>query len=70
MVHERCLSLCQIGDQAPGAGADAEAMTREACGQDEARQVLRLIDDRYAIGGTVDIAGPACLNRYAAQGGQ
>ncbi len=69
-VDRRRAAADKLGDEASGAGADAETMARKARCKIEPRQGLDLRNHRNGIGGCVDHAGPALNNAHLPERGK
>src|SRR5688500_18402548 len=57
-INDRFGAADEVRDQAAGARADAEAVSGEACSQDEAWHIRHFADAGNAVRRAVDIAGP------------
>ena len=57
----------QIGDEVPGAGSDAKAVSRKSGSQEETRNGIDLADGGHAVRRAVDVAGPGRADLRLAQ---
>src|SRR5258708_4795147 len=57
-IDDRPVAGDEIGDEPPGARADAEAVAREASGDEEAGNRVDRRNDRHRVGHHVDEPGP------------